>query len=307
MRALTVGLVSVALALAAGGSFVDDDGSVHEGAIEAIAAEGVTKGCNPPLNDRYCPDGTVTRGQMAAFLTRALDLPAAPSAFSDIVGSVFSVDIGALAAAGITKGCNPPRNDLFCPDASVTRGQMAAFLVRAFDYPTAASDFIDVSGSVFSADIGALAAAGVTTGCNPPANSRFCPDREVTRAEMATFLARALELDLVEVPARCPTFPSDDIWNTPVEDLPLDPRSDAYVDTIGRQSEVHADFGSGVWPPDSNSPIGIPFVEIGPDTPAVPIHFTAYGDESDPGPYPVPDDAPIEGGPDADGDRHVIV
>ena len=307
MRALTVGLVSVALALAAGGSFVDDDGSVHEGAIEAIAAEGVTKGCNPPLNDRYCPDGTVTRGQMAAFLTRALDLPAAPSAFSDIVGSVFSVDIGALAAAGITKGCNPPRNDLFCPDASVTRGQMAAFLVRAFDYPTAASDFIDVSGSVFSADIGALAAAGVTTGCNPPANSRFCPDREVTRAEMATFLARALELDLVEVPARCPTFPSDDIWNTPVEDLPLDPRSDAYVDTIGRQSEVHADFGSGVWPPGSNSPIGIPFVEIGPDTPAVPIHFTAYGDESDPGPYPVPDDAPIEGGPDADGDRHVIV
>jgi len=58
-----------------GGTFLDDDGNIHEGAIEAIAAEGITKGCNPPVNDLYCPDSTVTRGQMAAFLTRALDLP----------------------------------------------------------------------------------------------------------------------------------------------------------------------------------------------------------------------------------------
>ena len=57
-----------------GGSFVDDDGNVHEGGIEAIAAEGITRGCNPPANDRYCPEETVTRGQMAVFLARALDL-----------------------------------------------------------------------------------------------------------------------------------------------------------------------------------------------------------------------------------------
>jgi len=59
---------------APGGSFVDDDGNIHEGNIEAIAAEGITKGCNPLTNDRYCPDSSVTREQMAAFLVRALEL-----------------------------------------------------------------------------------------------------------------------------------------------------------------------------------------------------------------------------------------
>ena len=71
-------LVALALAvLPPGGSFVDDDGNIHEGAIEAIAAAGITRGCNPPANDRYCPDQSVNREQMAAFLARALDLPAA--------------------------------------------------------------------------------------------------------------------------------------------------------------------------------------------------------------------------------------
>jgi hypothetical protein len=89
--------------------------------------------------------------------------------------------------------------------------------------------------------------------------------------------------------------------------MPLDPNSTAYINTIGASSTLHADFGSGVWPPGSNSPIGIPFVEVGSDKPPVPIIYTAYGSESDPGPWPVPANAPIEGGPDATGDRHVIV
>ena len=55
-----------------GGTFTDDDGHIFEGAIEAIAAEGITKGCNPPVNDKFCPNDFVTRGQMAAFLKRAL-------------------------------------------------------------------------------------------------------------------------------------------------------------------------------------------------------------------------------------------
>ncbi|MGH8911861.1 MAG: S-layer homology domain-containing protein [Acidimicrobiia bacterium] len=307
MRSTVVSLVTVSLLLGPGGSFVDDDGSVHEGAIEAMAAGDITRGCNPPVNDRFCPDEPVTRGQMAAFLARALDLPPSPVTFADAADSIFATSIGALAATEITRGCNPPSNTLFCPGDVVTRGQMAAFLARAFGYPTAPGSFVDVAGSVFVSNIGALAAAGVTKGCDPPANTRFCPDRAVTRAEMATFLARALDLAVVVPPPRCPTLPADDIWNTPVDDLPLDAGSDAYLDTIGRNANVHADFGSGVWPPGSTSPIGIPYVEIGPDTPAVPIIFTAYGDESDPGPYPVPPDAPIEGGPDSDSDRHVIV
>lgn len=105
----------------------------------------------------------------------------------------------------------------------------------------------------------------------------------------------------------CSVFPDGNIWNTPVDNLPVAANSTVYIETIGAQATLHPDFGAGEWPPGSGSPIGIPFVEVSGDQPAVPIHFTAYGDESDPGPYPVPPDAPIEGGPDGDGDRHVLV
>ena len=129
-------VVGVAIAaLPPGGTFTDDDGNIHEGNIEAIAAEGITKGCNPPINDRYCPSSSLTRGQMAAFVRRALSLPSSSTDFfGDDDDSVFEGDINALAAAGITKGCNPPTSDRYCPDGSITREQMAAFLRRAFDY-----------------------------------------------------------------------------------------------------------------------------------------------------------------------------
>ncbi len=190
--------------LGPGGSFVDDDGNVHEGYIEAIAAEGITRGCNPPVNDKYCPASAVTRGEMAAFLVRALGLPAAPADyFNDDGTSLFQIDINALAAAGITRGCNPPANDQFCPTTAVTRGEMAAFLVRAFSYsdPGRSDWFTDDDGSVFEADIDRLRQAGVTNGCNPPANTLYCPNADVRRDEMASFLGRALGLSPVVPPA----------------------------------------------------------------------------------------------------------
>ncbi|MGA9597440.1 MAG: S-layer homology domain-containing protein, partial [Acidimicrobiia bacterium] len=284
--------------LAPGGTFRDDDGNVHEGAIEAIAAVGITRGCNPPVNDMYCPSASVTRGQMAAFLVRALGLAAVgDDYFTDDSGTVFEPQINSLAAAGITKGCNPPGNDMFCPDDPVTRGQMAAFLVRAYSYgdDSGGNRFSDDDGSVFETSINRLAAAGVTLGCNPPANTKFCPDREVRRDEMATFLARAGGLDPIVPPQRCSILPADNIWNAKVDDLPVYSQSSAYINTIGATATLHADFGSGVWPPGSNSPIGIPYVEVGDSQPDVTIHYTAYGNESDPGPFPVPADAPVEG------------
>nr|MDJ0665582.1 S-layer homology domain-containing protein [Acidimicrobiia bacterium] len=162
--------------------------------IEWLAAAGITAGCNPPTNDRFCPDRTVTRGQMAAFLARALQLPAASAIdFVDDDTSVFEDDIERLAAAGITAGCNPPANDRFCPNKPVTRDQMAAFLSRALGLTNRSGDpFRDDDGSIFEADIERLAAAGITAGCNPPANDRFCPDKPVTRAQMAAFLRRGL-------------------------------------------------------------------------------------------------------------------
>jgi hypothetical protein len=113
--------------------------------------------------------------------------------FADIAGSVFANSIQWLAAEGITQGCNPPANTNFCPDDRVTRGQMAAFLVRAQSLPayTGPDRFQDDDASVFEGAIERLAQAGITVGCNPPANDMFCPDRNVTRGEMAAFLGRA--------------------------------------------------------------------------------------------------------------------
>jgi hypothetical protein len=102
--------------------------------------------------------------------------------------------------------------------------------------------------------------------------------------------------------AGCPIFPSSNAWNTDVSGFPLHPRSSQIIDTIQSVGgdDLHPDFGS-------NPAYGIPFVVV-PDTqPNVPITYTAYGDESDPGPFPIPLDAPVEGGSGATGDRHVVV
>src|SRR6476661_6012964 len=194
---LVVGLLgapsSVAAALPPGGTFMDDNGSPFEGAIEAIAAKGITKGCDAPLDDLFCPRDDVTRGQMAAFLVRALGLTATGgSSFTDTAGT-FAVAIDQLATAGITKGCNPPSNTHFCPTDPVTRGQMAAFLVRGFHLTaTSGMTFSDVpSGSTFAVDVDRLATAGITAGCG---SGRFCPDAAVTRGQMAAFLTRAMDL-----------------------------------------------------------------------------------------------------------------
>ena len=100
-------------------------------------------------------------------------------------------------------------------------------------------------------------------------------------------------------------LPADNPWNTPVDSLPLDPDSADYIAHMDPSTGLHPDFGTR-W---QGAAIGIPYVVVRGTQPKVAIHFTAYGDESDPGPYPVPADAPVEGagGPYADGDRHVLV
>ena len=177
------------------GTFCDDDSSAFEGDIERLVALGVTNGCSQSATDRFCPRAHVTRGQMAAFLTRALSLTDGGSVdFVDDDFSVFEVDIERLAEAGITRGCNPPLNDKFCPDSHVTRATMAAFLVRALGLTDRGSvDFRDDNGSMFEADIEKLATAGITKGCGSPTNNEFCPNDYVTRETMAAFIARAID------------------------------------------------------------------------------------------------------------------
>ncbi|MCU1351540.1 MAG: hypothetical protein JWM05_749 [Acidimicrobiales bacterium] len=101
----------------------------------------------------------------------------------------------------------------------------------------------------------------------------------------------------------CPAFPADSHWHTKVTTLPALTRSAAMVAIVGASRRVHADFGSGTW---DGGPIGIPFTTVAGTQPRVAVSFD-YADESDPGPYPIPSDAPIEGGPSATGDRHVLV
>jgi len=169
------------------GQFFDDDGSVFEDAIEALAAAGVTSGC---ADGRFCPDDPVTRGQMAGFLERAMALsPVDGDHFSDDDDSVFEPAIEALAGAGVTSGCEPRR---FCPDDHITRGQMAAFLVRSLGLASVDGNrFSDDDDSIFEGAIESLAAEGITNGC---AKNRFCPDDPVTRAQMAAFLTNAFDL-----------------------------------------------------------------------------------------------------------------
>lgn len=101
----------------------------------------------------------------------------------------------------------------------------------------------------------------------------------------------------------CPLFPADSYWHARVDAQPRLAASDTYVTNAGSGSSLHADFGAGLW---NGAPIGIPFVTVGAGQARVPVSFT-YASESDPGPYPVPADAPIEGGAASTGDRHVLV
>lgn len=163
----------------------------HGPNILELAESGVTMGCG---SSRYCPGSSVTRDQMATFLSRAQALmPLTPGSFDDTPRSnVHSANIEAILHAGITTGCGT--HSRYCPDRGVTRGEMASFLARSLELPklTSRTRFSDVQeGSTHAAAIEAIARAGITTGCS---SDRYCPDRTVTRAEMATFLVRAFDL-----------------------------------------------------------------------------------------------------------------
>ncbi|HNB85082.1 MAG TPA: S-layer homology domain-containing protein [Anaerolineales bacterium] len=169
--------------------------------IERLYNAGITSGCSTsPL--MYCPDATVTRAQMAIFILRGMHgsayIPptASGTVFSDVPAGSFAADwIEQLAAEGVTAGCGGGN---YCPDATITRAQMAIFLLRgehgnAYTPPAATGTvFGDVPlGSFADAWIEQLAAEGVTSGCG---GGNYCPDNSVTRAEMAVFLVRAFSL-----------------------------------------------------------------------------------------------------------------
>jgi len=168
--------------------------------VETLAATGITAGCG---GGNYCPASSVTRAQMAVFLERGMrgsnySPPAATgNVFFDVGASDFAAE--QLSQDGITSGCG---NINYCPNATVTRDQMAVFLLRAkygtgYSPPAATGVFGDVDLSHWAVHwIEALAAEGITAGCG---NGNFCPEDVVTRAQMAVFLVRTF--DLVATPS----------------------------------------------------------------------------------------------------------
>ena len=174
-----------------------DRTSTHAQNISQMAIEAITLGCDSAGN--YCPDDGVRRDQMASFLDRASDnadlygIFGGGGGFTDVVaGSTHAAAIDDVAAAGITVGCNP-EGTLFCPADLVTREQMATFLARALGLaPIAENRFSDVvTGSTHAGNINAVVEAGITLGCDP-GGTMFCPSDVVTRAQMASFIIRAL-------------------------------------------------------------------------------------------------------------------
>ena len=177
-------------------SFVDTMGSAHVASLEALAGRGILDDTEC-ADERICPDDAIERWTVAVWLVRALDgqePPAVSGTFDDVdTDAWWMPHVERLAALQITEGCTtqPLR---FCPDRPVTRAQMASFLVRSFGLdPAPSAGFRDARGNRHEAAIDALAAAGITVGCQTEP-LRYCPTQPVTRAQMATFLARALGL-----------------------------------------------------------------------------------------------------------------
>lgn len=180
------------------GRFRDDDGNVHEGAIDALAERGIVNGYP---DKTFNPTARLTRADMAVMLTRALSADLTPrsseSHFTDIVDDAeYGPAVNYLAEIGVTRGYN---DGTFRPDAAITRAQFASFIVRAFSQfspvEAPAREFSDVAASSSHASaIYALYAAGVTKGCGTAPTPRYCPSELVGRDQAASFLARVLGL-----------------------------------------------------------------------------------------------------------------
>ena len=188
----TVTAALLSLTATAASAFPDVRGSVHAPAVSVLSSQGITEGCE---DDRFCPQRDLRRDQLAALIDRAMDLPQTDGGqFDDLDSTLHGDAIERVAAAGITLGCEDGR---FCPRDEIPRGQFATMLDRAFDLEDASATYFADGG--FHADaVDRLGASGVSDGCGSDV-TRFCSADTLTRAQSATFLARAMELvDRVE-------------------------------------------------------------------------------------------------------------
>lgn len=181
------------------GRFGDDDGSVHEASIEAMAYNGIMEGCNL-AEALFCPSAMVSRAQFAAFLDRALDLPETDTDFfADDDDNPYEESINRVASAKITLGCGV---DSYCPDRLITRAQMATLLVNAIPRLAPVDDlqnyFSDDDDNRHENNINTIAYYKVTLGCG---DGVYCPHSTVRSDQMASFLSRAFVIDPLTPPS----------------------------------------------------------------------------------------------------------
>jgi hypothetical protein len=262
------------------------------------------------------------------------DLPANHTFYQWIEVGVANGVVGGYNCGGPFEPCDLENRPYFRPGANVTRGQLSKMIVNAKGWTPLSPPvptFEDVpAANPFFGFVERVSANGIISGydCGRPGEPcpgrYFRPSNNSTRGQASKIIWLAIDGPIptpvqTAVPTiratpeptathiagqPCPLFPANNIWNRNISALPTHALSDNYINSIGLTSQVHADFGSGLW---EGVPIGIPFVRVSQGQPLVSIFFTEYGEESDPGPYPVPTNAPIEGGPDSSGDRHVLV
>ena len=193
---LAAAAVSVAPSAAQTAGFSDvPEEAYYAQPVTKLAELGVFAGTDCEAG--FCPATPIDRKTMAVWVVRALDkedpVAISEARFTDVDGdSFYAPFVERMADLDITRGCGDGTR--FCPEHRVSRAEMAAFLVRAFDLePAGSAGFTDTSGSFAAGDIDALAKARITAGCSTEPR-RYCPDMDVPRAQMATFLARALGL-----------------------------------------------------------------------------------------------------------------
>ena len=175
--------------------FTDDDGNTHEADINRIATLGITRGCATTPQPKYCPEGHVTRAEMAAFLLRAVGepdpQPTVSNTYTDVAEGVWYTNyVLRFAQLGVDTGSD----GVWRPNDPLTRLEMAEWLTRMFDHITPADSPQGLFGDINPADrsvVEGLFQAGVTRGCSDTP-LLYCPDAPVTRAQMASFIISAL-------------------------------------------------------------------------------------------------------------------
>ncbi len=290
----------------------------------------------------FRPNNQITRGQIMKVIVQALAISGTPpstATFADVpTTNTFFPFVEVGAAHGLASGypcggagepCNGQSRPYFRPNASITRGQIAKMIVNAKGwtaYTPANPTFQDVpTSSAYFGFVERVANYGVIAGypcggANEPCPGfYFRPFGATTRAQASKVIDVARLLTAppatstpvpilptstpVSPPTGCVFLPASNIWHRNIAGLPIHPNSANYMNTIGLSSILHPDFAAGTW---NGGPIGIPFITVPGIQPRVPMSFL-YTSQSEPGPYPVPTNAPIQGGPNSTSDRHVIV